>query len=219
MIVPIFYTLPGNEEFAPTPAHPGEDAGADIRLFTDPLDYYEDVFTQALSEYRSVFRASKSAAVGSKPFFYIDAQQADPFKEAECLKTVRAAGGFVVLRPGQTKLVDTGFKVVLPPADELPEAFQGFVARLSIVPRSGLAVKHGVTVANSPGIVDAGYRDFVRVGLQNNSKNYHVFTRGARIAQALVDLAVDLSKAEVTTDEGRLSASARDTGGFGSTSL
>lgn len=215
MIKPVFYTLPGNEQFAPTPAHPGEDAGADIRAFIDPLCYHEDVLTQALSEYRSVFRASKSAAVGSKPFLFIDAEQADAFNEAECLRKVQATGGCVVLRPGKTVLVDAGFKVVLPHFYK----DTGVVPYLKIVPRSGLAVKHGITVANSPGIVDAGYRDFVKVGLKNTSKNYHVFTHGARIAQALVALAVDLSGAEVTTDESRLTASLRDKGGFGSTSL
>lgn len=215
MIKPVFYTLPGNEQFAPTPAHPGEDAGADIRVFIDPFSYHEDVLPEALSEYRSVFRTGQSPSLRSEPLLFIDAEQADAFNEAECLRKAQTAGGCVVIRPGSTVLVDTGFKVVLPSLYR----GAGVVPYLKIVPRSGLAVKHGITVANSPGIVDAGYRDFVKVGLKNTSKNYHVFTHGARIAQALVAMAVDLSGAEVTTDESRLTASLRDKGGFGSTSL
>ncbi len=108
----------------------------------------------------------------------------------------------IILEPGQRALVSTGLRIALPP---------GFEAQVR--PRSGLAVKHGVTVINSPGTVDADYRGTIKVGLINLGGEPFVIKHGDRIAQLII---APVSRAEfrVVTE---LPESARGTGGFGST--
>jgi dUTP pyrophosphatase len=110
----------------------------------------------------------------------------------------------VTLAPsGGRAMVGTGVAVAI------PEGFAGFVQ-----PRSGLAAKHGVTLLNTPGLIDAGYRDELRVVLVNldPSTPYEVH-RGDRIAQ-LVVLAVASAALQVVDE---LPAAQRNAGGFGST--
>jgi dUTP pyrophosphatase len=203
MLTPIFYTLPGNESFAPCVAHPGEDAGADIKAcVADTYDrreafiFYKDYLDQV--EYAQL---------------RVDGQ---PFEEhyPSLLESIDNASGAIFLRPGETTLVNSGFKIGF--TGEVPK---GFVPVYAIVPRSGLAHKHNITVSNSPGIVDSGYRDWVKVSLTNRSKNYHVFTHGARIAQGLIWLVHDQSNCIITTDEDLLLSSSRSESGFGSTGV
>jgi dUTP pyrophosphatase len=86
---------------------------------------------------------------------------------------------------------------------------------IQVRPRSGLAIKHGVTVVNSPGTIDADYRGEIKVGLINLGSNAFTISRGDRIAQlvvapvcqAILELVVDLSETE------------RGAGGFGHTGL
>jgi dUTP pyrophosphatase len=107
------------------------------------------------------------------------------------------------LAPGQRATVGTGVSIALP---------DGYVA--FVVPRSGLAMKHGITIVNSPGTVDAGYRGEIRVTLLNTdtSESYPVAV-GDRIAQLIVQPVV---RARFVTVE-RLPGSERGEGGFGST--
>ena len=109
----------------------------------------------------------------------------------------------VVPAGGGRALIGTGIAIAL------PEGYAGFVQ-----PRSGLALKAGVTVLNTPGLVDAGYRDELRVILVNTdpTEDHHVH-RGDRIAQLVVQR-VERCTFTATDD---LGASARGTGGFGST--
>ncbi len=110
----------------------------------------------------------------------------------------------VVLAPGGGRaLVGTGIAVAL------PEGYAGFVQ-----PRSGLAARHGVTCLNPPGLIDAGYRDEVRVLLVNTdpAEPYQV-RRGDRIAQLVIQR-VEHAGFEVVE---ALPPSARGTGGFGHT--
>ncbi len=110
----------------------------------------------------------------------------------------------VVLAPGGGRaLVPTGVAVALPPG------YAGFV-----VPRSGLALRHGVTCLNTPGLIDAGYRDELRVLLVNTDPTtpYEVH-RGDRIAQLVIQ-AVEEAKF-VTVAAGELPDSDRGLGGFG----
>ena len=109
----------------------------------------------------------------------------------------------LVLEPGERALVRTGIALVL------PEGYAGFVH-----PRSGLAHRHGLTVVNAPGTVDAGYRGEVCVNLLNTDRVLPVtITRGDRIAQLVVQR---VSRARfVVVDE--LPGSARGAGGHGST--
>lgn len=109
----------------------------------------------------------------------------------------------VVLGPGERATVGTGVAIAL------PEGYAAFV-----VPRSGLAAKHGITIVNSPGTVDAGYRGEIRVTLLNTDRTeaYRV-QEGDRIAQLVVMTVPRVRFVPVDT----LPGSARGTGGFGST--
>jgi len=109
----------------------------------------------------------------------------------------------VRLEPGERALVGTGVRIAL------PEGYAAFV-----VPRSGLAAKHGITVVNSPGTVDAGYRGEIKVCLLNtDSKHAYDVAVGDRIAQVILMPVVQARFEPV--DE--LPDSVRGDGGFGST--
>jgi dUTP pyrophosphatase len=109
----------------------------------------------------------------------------------------------VELAPGQRALVPTGVAIAL------PDGYAAFVH-----PRSGLAARHGVTIVNAPGTVDAGYRGEIRVTLLNTDPDHPVrLQRGDRIAQLVVQRVAYPVFYEVET----LPGSARGEGGFGST--
>jgi dUTP pyrophosphatase len=109
----------------------------------------------------------------------------------------------VELAPGQRALVPTGIAIAL------PDGYAGFVH-----PRSGLAARHGVTIVNAPGTVDAGYRGEIRVTLLNTDPDRPVrFQRGDRIAQLIIQRVAYPVFHEVET----LPGSARGDNGFGST--
>jgi dUTP pyrophosphatase len=106
------------------------------------------------------------------------------------------------LAPGAIVAVPTGLSVALPPGYEL-----------QVRPRSGMAIRHGVTVVNAPGTIDADYRGEIRVGLINLGQQPYVIRRGDRIAQlilAQVPRATWLEVAELDT-------TSRQDGGFGHT--
>lgn len=108
----------------------------------------------------------------------------------------------VDLAPGQRALVGTGLRIALP---------AGYAAL--VLPRSGLAVKHGITVVNAPGLIDAGYRGEIKVCLLNTdaSEAYRI-SAGDRIAQLMVVPVVPVDFIPVET----LPGSARGESGFGS---
>lgn len=108
----------------------------------------------------------------------------------------------MVLEPLQRAMIPTGLFV------ELPEGYE-----LQVRPRSGLAAKHGVTVLNSPGTVDADYRGEIKVILVNLSSEPFEIKRGERIAQMVV---ARHERVEWSVVE-RLSETERGEGGFGST--
>jgi dUTP pyrophosphatase len=113
------------------------------------------------------------------------------------------AAARVVIAPGARATVPTGLAI------ELPPGFAGFV-----LPRSGLALRHGVTVLNAPGLIDAGYRGEVQVLLINHDPATAVtLERGERIAQLVVQPVTAVELVEVE----ELSSSERGAGGFGST--
>ena len=107
----------------------------------------------------------------------------------------------LVLGPGQRALVPTGLRIAL------PEGYEGQVR-----PRSGLALRHGVTVLNSPGTIDADYRGEVGVVLVNLGREPFVIRRADRIAQLVVAPVTRVGWAQ-----GPLPATVRGAGGFGST--
>jgi dUTP pyrophosphatase len=109
----------------------------------------------------------------------------------------------VVLLPGERKLVPTGVAIALP---------DGFVALIH--PRSGLATKHGLTIVDAPGTVDAGYRGEISVTLLNTDSSQPIeLRRGDRIAQMVIQRVEYAQFIPVS----ELSGSVRGTGGFGST--
>jgi len=110
----------------------------------------------------------------------------------------------LVIAPGEIKLVGTGIAIELPPRTEA-----------QVRPRSGLAAKHGLTVLNSPGTVDEGYRGEINVILVNHGKNAFHIEKGMRIAQMVVQ---PVLRAEIAETD-RLSETSRGSGGFGSTGL
>jgi dUTP pyrophosphatase len=108
----------------------------------------------------------------------------------------------LTLHPGDRALVPCGFAIALP---------EGFEAQVR--PRSGLASRHGITVVNAPGTIDADYRGEVMVALINLGREPFVVERGMRIAQLLVAPVSRVSWSEVEA----LPDSGRGAGGFGHT--
>jgi dUTP pyrophosphatase len=115
-----------------------------------------------------------------------------------------AIDGELTLQPGARALVPTGLAIALPP---------GYEAQVR--PRSGLAIRHGVTCLNSPGTIDADYRGEVRVVLANLGSEPVVIRRGDRIAQMIVAPVVQATFDVVE----ELPATSRGDGGFGSTGV
>lgn len=110
----------------------------------------------------------------------------------------------LTLLPGQIALVPTGLKIAVP---------MGF--EVQVRPRSGLALKHGIIVVNSPGTIDADYRGPVGIILGNLGKEPLEIKRGDRIAQLVV---AAVSHCEIK-EVGELSSTERGAGGFGSTGV
>ena len=115
------------------------------------------------------------------------------------------AGELIIFQPGQRSVVETGISMALP---------KGFVGL--VTPRSGLAARHGISVLNSPGLIDTGYRGDIGVILINHGYEHVVFEKGDRIAQISV-FAVNSARwrqvSEVDT------ATERGNSGFGSTGV
>jgi dUTP pyrophosphatase len=111
-------------------------------------------------------------------------------------------GSPLILAPGKHALVPTGLTIALPP---------GYEAQVR--PRSGLAAKHGVTVLNSPGTVDADYRGEIGVLLINHGEAPFTIRRGERIAQMVIASVVRAEVVPVIS----LASTERGSGGFGST--
>ncbi|MDX1493083.1 MAG: dUTP diphosphatase [Longimicrobiales bacterium] len=115
---------------------------------------------------------------------------------------IRSAEDDVTLEPGEIRLVGTGLVM------ELPEGVE-----CQVRPRSGLALKHGITLHNSPGTIDPDYRGELRVIMQNTGTAPVTLSRGERIAQLVFARfeAPDVAEVQETT------ATERGAGGFGST--
>jgi dUTP pyrophosphatase len=125
-------------------------------------------------------------------------------KEAAGLDVVAGVpdGAPVAIPPGARALIPSGFALELP---------RGFEAQVR--PRSGLALKHGVTLLNSPGTIDSDYRGELMVILVNHGDEPFLVRRGERIAQLVI---APVSHAEIVAAE-ELAATVRGGGGFGST--
>ncbi len=118
------------------------------------------------------------------------------------LRAAVAEDAPVTLAPGARALVPTGLKIALEPGHEA-----------QVRPRSGLALKHGLTCLNSPGTIDSDYRGEVGVILINHGQEPFVIRRGERIAQMVIARHEQAAMVEVSA----LDETARGAGGFGST--
>ena len=107
-----------------------------------------------------------------------------------------------VLNPGSIALIPTGFAVAIP---------EGFEAQIR--PRSGLAIKHGIGLVNSPGTIDADYRGEVKIGVVNHGSKPYTIQRGDRIAQMIIQ---KVYRADFQVVE-QLNTTLREKGGFGHT--
>lgn len=115
------------------------------------------------------------------------------------------AAAEVRLEPGQRAIVPCGFSIAI------PQGYAGFV-----LPRSGLATKHGITVPNSPGLIDSGYRGEMMVSLVNlDAREAFTIERGARIAQLVIMETPEASLRAVDD----LGVTERGAGGFGSSGI
>ncbi len=110
----------------------------------------------------------------------------------------------VTIHPGKSHLVPTGFAVAIPVGYEL-----------QVRPRSGLAIKHKITIINTPGTIDADYRGEVRIGLINLGKEPFIISRGDRIAQMIL---APVCRAKVHVVDS-LDETGRGSGGFGHTGV
>lgn len=108
----------------------------------------------------------------------------------------------IIIKPRETKLIPTGISIAL------PDYFEA-----QIRPRSGLALKYGITVLNSPGTIDADYRGEIKIILINHSTKEFIVERGTRIAQMIIARYEQILWDEVEF----LDNTERATGGFGST--
>lgn len=106
------------------------------------------------------------------------------------------------MAPGEIALIPTGFALAIP---------RGF--EVQIRPRSGLAIKHGISIANAPGTIDADYRGEVKIGLVNLGPKAYTIQRGDRIAQMVVQRVYQAEMVEVED----LEPTKRNQGGFGHT--
>jgi len=108
------------------------------------------------------------------------------------------------IEPGEIRMLPTGFSVAIEPGYEL-----------QVRPRSGLAMKHGITLINSPGTIDADYRGEVKIGLVNLGKKPFTISRGDRIAQMIL---APVCQATVVVVN-QLDTTKRQAGGFGHTGI
>lgn len=139
------------------------------------------------------------------PEVLISAQQVPAYSHPGDAGADLTAAEAAVLEPGQRATIATGVAIAL------PDGYAAF-----IVPRSGLAAKHGITIVNSPGTVDAGYRGEIKVTLLNTDQNEPFpIEVGDRIAQVII---MPVSRARFVPVE-ELPGSSRGTGGFGSTGV
>jgi len=122
--------------------------------------------------------------------------------EASGMDVAAALSAPVELAPGEIKIIPTNLAVAIPPGYEI-----------QVRPRSGLAIKHGVTIINSPGTIDADYRGEVKIGLVNLGPKPYTIQRGDRVAQ-LVVAAVQRADLQLVAE---LDKTGRQAGGFGHT--
>lgn len=122
--------------------------------------------------------------------------------QASGMDVCAAIGVDQIMKPGEIVLIPTGFAIAIP---------QGF--EVQIRPRSGLAIKHGISIVNAPGTIDADYRGEIKIGLINLGQKPYTIHRGDRIAQMVIQ---KVYQARMETVD-KLDKTERSAGGFGHT--
>ena len=125
-------------------------------------------------------------------------------EHASGMDVCAAVGEPVTLEPGHITLIPTGLRIAIPPGYEV-----------QVRPRSGLALKHGITVVNAPGTIDADYRGEVGIILGNVGHEPFTIERGMRVAQLVVQSAVRATLVQQQC----LADTERSSGGFGHTGV
>lgn len=115
---------------------------------------------------------------------------------------VADVSGKIILKPGDIKLISAGIYISIP---------EGYEAQIR--PRSGLALKHGISLVNTPGTIDSDYRGLINIIMINHGKEPFTIRRGDRIAQMVIK---EIIKADIEVAES-LDDTARSHGGFGHT--
>jgi dUTP pyrophosphatase len=223
-LLPKYYAA--SEEYLPTCAHPGEDAGADLKAYI-PKEVDEAALSALLQTTYSAWRKSDcelshSLVINGK---YPERGSTHAWSANNSHLIAAAVDALpnkrlVVIHPGQTVKISAGFKIALPDLSE----HGPYVPVYKIMSRSGLAINHGIKVVNVPGIIDAGYRNWVVISLWNTSDKVHIFTDGAKIAQGLYEVVVDQSRFDkkdtlVSEEEFNKLSSSRGQGGLGHTGI
>ncbi|MGG6283688.1 dUTP diphosphatase [Leptolyngbya sp. AN03gr2] len=193
-------------EFQPETKHDG-DAGGDLRAFIQPEAYEFGLQELADAKLKEILCTHE---------VYIRAHYINGVRCSDRLVELAqlSVGEHVILLPGEKFIFDVGFKLALRSTD-----YPLKVPTMLVVPRSGLACKYLVGVANSPGVIDQGYRNWVGVCLENRSSDVHIFTHGARIAQALFVEVANQRREGFWNVVEELPESGRGVGGFGSTGV
>lgn len=140
---------------------------------------------------------------------YINGKKIEGEITKDLLSQAESQLRFLILAPGDQRIVSAGFKVGLSTDDP------NKIAAMLVCPRSGLACKNSITVVNSPGIVDEHYPDWVGICLINHGQDLHLFSHGARIAQVMF-IEVCVAQESVVTE---LTTVGERKGGFGHTGV
>jgi dUTP pyrophosphatase len=153
-----------------------------------------DLETNPLHNIKNLFRIKRLKEEAILPFYE------HPYDAGLDLISIEE----IEILPGNSDLILTGIAIELPPGTEA-----------QIRPRSGLALKHQITVLNTPGTIDEGYRGEIGVILINHGKQTFKVTKGMKIAQMVIALVIRVEIEEVD----QLNDSSRRSGGFGSTGM
>jgi dUTPase len=194
---PFFYVE--DEDYLPVCTHAGEDAGADLKIHIPEDHIKSDEHTERIV--RKLLTQQQSGIISTIED-YISVNGKSPKRTAvdnwcpdmshlvQPIVRELSSKPYIILAPGTTTVISAGFKIALPDLSDLGP----FIATYKVVSRSGLSINLKVKIANAPGIIDRGYRDWVKLGVENTSGNYHFFTDKARLAQGLYEIVLDQSR-------------------------
>jgi len=200
--------------FLPQRAHPG-DAGHDVRVYIESPPSRDEVeqLCQTLLDHLEdpLYWQKHMPTLDRKPVVRLEKDLPTRETLAEDLERLQQElqKPAVILEPGEAVVLPAGFAVALP---QLPPPL---AAVMKIVGRSGWAGKDRLCVTNSPGIIDCGYRDEVKIALENRSHSVQIIRSESRVGQALFELCLSFDPAEHVVD--KLDPPSR--GGFGSTDV